>query len=149
MIPGAAGAGDCDLMFVYGTLRRGFPLHPHLQRLGARFRAEATVAAALFDLGRYPGARPARGKGQWLHGELFQLRKPAHDLRVLDRVEDFIASRPERSEFIRAVAEVNLIDGTRERAWIYWLQSKTRAGRRRIPGGNYADWLARATRERI
>jgi len=143
MIPPAAGAGNCHLLFVYGTLRRGLRLHHHLERLGAKFQAEARVVAALFDLGSYPGAQPASGKGKWVHGELFQLPKPAHDLRVLDGVEEIIPTAPERSEFVRDLTEVILLDGTRERAWIYWLGARSMAGRRRIAGGDYAVWLAR------
>ena len=44
MIPEPAEAADCRLLFVYGTLRRGFELHHHLARLGARFQTEARVA---------------------------------------------------------------------------------------------------------
>ena len=108
MIPGPPSAAKCRRLFVYGTLRRGFELHHHLTRLGARFLAEAKVAAELFDLGRYPGARPAGRRGKWVRGELFQLRRPAQDLRVLDEVEGFVPGAPEQSEFVRAAAEVIL-----------------------------------------
>jgi gamma-glutamylcyclotransferase (GGCT)/AIG2-like uncharacterized protein YtfP len=118
MIPEAA---ECHPLFVYGTLRRGFELHHHLVRLGARFLTEAKVAAVLIVRQRYPGARPSRQNGSWVRGELFQLRRPARDLRVLDRVEGFIPAAPQRSEFARAKVEVVLITGVRRQAWIYWL----------------------------
>ena len=143
MIPGPNTAAQCRRLFVYGTLRRGFELHHYLPRLGARFLAEARVAAELIDLGRYPGARPADGKGKWVRGELFQLRQSAYALRVLDKVEGFIPAVPERSEFIRAMAEVIVTQGARQRAWIYWLTAKAGAGRRRIACGDYAAWRAR------
>ncbi len=88
-------------LFVYGTLRRGFELHHHLARLGARFLAEAKVAAELFDRGRYPGARPSGRRGKWVRGELFELRQPARDLRVLDKVEGFVPGALKR-EPVRA-----------------------------------------------
>ena len=137
-----SGAGNCRLLFVYGTLRRGFELHHHLERLGAKFQDEAQVGAELVDLGRYPGALPAAGNGEWVHGELFELRQPQPDLQVLDRVEGFIPSAPERSEFIRSTAEVILANGARECAWIYWLAPSAPAGHRRIAGGDYAVWRA-------
>ena len=143
MIPGSSGAGECHLLFVYGTLRRGFERHHHLARVGARFWREAKVAAELFDLGCYPGARPASGKGRWVRGEIFELRQPSHDLRVLDRVEDFVPAAPARSEFVRDTAEVVLTNRARQTAWIYWLTAKARAGRRRISCGHYAAWRAR------
>jgi gamma-glutamylcyclotransferase (GGCT)/AIG2-like uncharacterized protein YtfP len=120
MIPGPDGTAECHLLFVYRTLRRGFELHHHLAHLGAKFRAEARVAAELIDRGRYPGARPANRKGKWVRGELFQLRHPVRDLRVLDEVEGFIPAAPPRGEFVRAAAEVILNNGARRRAWIYW-----------------------------
>lgn len=137
------GARDCRPLFVYGTLRRGFELYHHLERLGARFQEEARVAAELVDLGRYPGALPAGGNGEWVRGELYELRRPQPDLQVLDRVEGFIPSAPERSEFMRATAEVILANGARKCAWIYWLTPRAAAGRRRIAGGDYAARRAR------
>jgi gamma-glutamylcyclotransferase (GGCT)/AIG2-like uncharacterized protein YtfP len=143
MIPRLARAGDCHRLFVYGTLRRGFRLHHHLVRLGARFRTEAKVAADLFDLGRYPGARPVSGKRKWVRGEMFQLRQPSHDLRILDKVEYFIPAAPAQSEFVCAVTEVILPNGARQSAWIYWLAAQAGGNRRRIVCGDYAAWRAR------
>ncbi len=112
---------DCCRLFVYGSLKRGFALHPHLVRLGARFLARAKVAAELVDGGPYPGARPASRQGKWIQGELFELRQPARALRVLDEVEGFVAAAPARSLFVRSTAEIIRPDGSRDRAWIYWL----------------------------
>ena len=143
MILSPTGAGGCHALFVYGTLRRGFERHHHLARLGARFQKEARVAAELFDLGSYPGARPAGGRGMWVRGEVFELRQSARDLKVLDQVEDFIPAAPARSEFIRTRVEVVSANGVSQTAWIYWLTSRVRSGRRRIACGDYAVWRAR------
>jgi gamma-glutamylcyclotransferase (GGCT)/AIG2-like uncharacterized protein YtfP len=129
MIAEPEGATERCSLFVYGTLRRGFELHYHLARLGARFRRRAKVAAGLSDRGRYPGARPSRRRGEWVCGELYQLRQPSRDLRVLDEVEGFIPGAPERSLFVRSATELVLPDGSRDRAWIYWL------GGGRVQGG--------------
>ena len=51
---------ETDLLFVYGTLRRGRALHHHLKRLGAEFIAIGKAQAELFDLGKHPGARGYR-----------------------------------------------------------------------------------------
>lgn len=142
MIPRPNAAGDCRRLFVYGTLRRGLRLHHHLLRLGARFETEAKVAGALFDLGSYPGARPAPGKENWVLGELFLLRHVENDLKLLDRVEDIKHAAPERSEFARALTELILPNGGHETAWIYWLSAETQVGRK-IASGDYAGWLAR------
>jgi len=135
-------AARCHRLFVYGTLRRGMALHAHLAQLGAVFEAEGRVRGELFDLGRYPGARPVEGEGNWVTGELFRLRQPEHDLRKLDEVEGFDPRAPERSEFVRALVDVTLSSGTLCRAWIYWLGPNA-GGSRRIAGWDYAAWLAR------
>ncbi|MGA2984047.1 MAG: gamma-glutamylcyclotransferase family protein [Terriglobia bacterium] len=140
MIPGPHTAAKCRRLFVYGTLRRGFELHPYLSSLGARFLAEGKVAAELIDLGRYPGARPAGRRGKWVRGEIFRLRQPARDLRVLDALEGFNPGAPKRSEFVRAAAEVILNNGARQHAWIYWLGARIRGATCRIASGDYAAW---------
>lgn len=111
----------CNLLFVYGTLRRGRELHHHLQRLGARFVGVGRVAAVLYKRRRYPGARPAGRRGQWVPGELFALRHPARDLRVLDVVEGCVSGGVKNCEFVRGMAEVVLDNASHRRAWIYWL----------------------------
>jgi gamma-glutamylcyclotransferase (GGCT)/AIG2-like uncharacterized protein YtfP len=146
MIPWPDAVVACRRLFVYGSLRRGFRLHHQLARLGAGFVMEAKVAGELFDLGRYPGARPAKGEGKWVLGEVFQLLHAEHDLKVLDEVEGFIPADPERSEFVRALAEVILPHGAHESAWIYWLSKESLAGCRRIASGDYASWRARTER---
>ena len=128
MVPAPVREGDCHALFVYGTLRRGFELHRHLVRLGARFVTEAKVAAVLIDRQRYPGAWPSDRRGKWVCGELFQLRQPARGLEVLDRVEGFIPKAPQRAEFVRATVEVILRSGQRRRAWVYWLRARKFTG---------------------
>lgn len=142
MIRGLHAAAKCRRLFVYGTLRRGFELHHYLRRLGARFLGEGKVAAEMFDLGCYPGARPVCRERKWVRGELFQLRQPARDLRVLDKIEGFISGVPEQDEFVRAATEVILNNGTRQHAWVYWLGPKVQPSRR-VAAGDYAVWVAR------
>jgi len=142
MIPEPAEAADCRLLFVYGTLRRGFELHHQLARLGARFHTEAKVPGRLFDLGRFPGARPDDREQEWVHGEVFELRQPAADLEVLDEVEGFTPGAPEQSEFVRAITAVMLNSGARQSCWIYWL-GPGQGSRRRIASGDYAEWRSR------
>ncbi len=111
---------SCNLLFVYGTLRRGRELHSHLRRLGARFVGTARIAAVLDQRRCYPGARPTGRRGKWVQGELFALRRPAQDLRVLDAVEGAV-NRALPGEFVRGVAEVASKNTLRHRAWVYWL----------------------------
>src|SRR5271157_5429740 len=128
MIPGPERMAARHLLFVYGTLRRGFELHHHLARLGAGFRTEARVAAELIEGGRYPGALPSGRQGKWVRGEVFELRQPARDLRILDEVEGFTPGAREQSQFVRAAAEVILNNGVRRQAWIYWRGARRSTG---------------------
>jgi len=120
---------NTDLLFVYGSLRRGFSLHHHLRRMAAEFVARAQVHAELFDLGKFPGARKSSKPGKVLAGEVYRLRQTEKALKVLDYVEGFSPRAAERSLFQRATTEVVLPNGERRVAWIYWLNERAR-GRR-------------------
>ena len=70
-------------LFVYGTLKRGQPLHGLLR--GATLLGEGRVKGfALYDLGDYPAARPEEGSCIW--GEVYEV--PEDLLPLLDEVED-------------------------------------------------------------
>jgi gamma-glutamylcyclotransferase (GGCT)/AIG2-like uncharacterized protein YtfP len=109
-----------DLLFVYGTLRRGFRLHHDLKRLGAQFVGNGEVQAEIFDLGEFPGARASAKPGKTLAGELYRLHKVENTLKVLDQVEGFSPRNPEKGVFQRGTTEVTLPNGERRLAWIYW-----------------------------
>jgi gamma-glutamylcyclotransferase (GGCT)/AIG2-like uncharacterized protein YtfP len=123
---------DTDLLFVYGTLRRGFTLHHHLRRMGAEFVATGKVQAELYDLGKFLGARKSTKPGKVLAGEVYRLRQAEKALKVLDHVEGFSPQTAEKSLFQRATTEVVLPNGKRRLAWIYWLNERASA-RRRVP----------------
>lgn len=133
----------CDLLFVYGSLRRGASHHHTLERLRARLVGPGSVRAELYDLGPFPGARPATpdpdvpapDKGQAKRdaharalprvlGELYRLQNPARDLKVLDSYEGFRPSAPARSLFRRELARVSRHGEVATPAWIYWLNVK-------------------------
>jgi gamma-glutamylcyclotransferase (GGCT)/AIG2-like uncharacterized protein YtfP len=95
-----------SLLFTYGTLMRGYALHPVLAP-GARAIGEATAGGRLLDLGRYPGLVEGPGR---VHGEVYRLDDPEL-LAVLDREEGY--------NFVRRRALVTLADGRRVRAWVY------------------------------
>lgn len=72
---------QCDLLFVYGTLKRGLVNHHQLG--GAPFLGEAELAGVqLHDLGPFPMAIPGEGLAR---GELY--RVDAARLAHLDRFE--------------------------------------------------------------
>src|SRR5688572_8924061 len=91
---------DPALLFAYGTLMRGYPLHRVLAR-GAAFVGEGHVRGTLLDLGRYPGLVAGSGR---VAGELYRLERPEL-LPVLDREEGY--------NFERRRGAVTLPDGRR------------------------------------
>jgi gamma-glutamylcyclotransferase (GGCT)/AIG2-like uncharacterized protein YtfP len=94
------------LLFVYGTLMRGYGLHAVLAP-GATLVGEGTVRGGLLDLGRYPGLVEGGGR---VHGEVYRL-DDAELLPVLDREEGY--------NFVRRQAVVRLEGGRRVRTWLY------------------------------
>ncbi len=125
-------------VFVYGTLRRGFPLHYHLEQSAPRFLGKGTIQARLYDLGEFPGALLSGNSADTVNGELYELTCAEEELRALDEVEEYDPERPEQSIFIRRTVEVQLEDGKRTEAWAYFLPGEpTRA--RPIPSGDYEE----------
>ena len=122
----------CDLVFVYGTLMRGFPLHRLIEGR-AEYVGCGTTKARLLDLGSYPAAVPD------LHatvvGELYRLRERGL-WRVLDSAEG--------PQYHREGVTIRMADGREVAAFIYLYVGPPDRGVR-IPGGDYrAHALARS-----
>ena len=116
---------DADpLLFVYGTLMRGFPLHPLLEGRADPV-GDGEAAGLLFDLGRYPAA--LRDGGGLIRGEVYRLKDPGLWL-ALDSAEG--------SQYHRGEAGVRLAGGRQVAARIYWYVGPLRRAVP-IPGGDY------------
>jgi gamma-glutamylcyclotransferase (GGCT)/AIG2-like uncharacterized protein YtfP len=111
------------LLFVYGTLMRGYGLHALLAP-GATLVGEGTVRGRLLDLGRYPGLVEGAGR---IHGEVYRL-DDSELLPVLDREEGY--------NFVRRRAVVTLAGGRRVSAWLYRYGGPCQRATP-IPDGNY------------
>jgi gamma-glutamylcyclotransferase (GGCT)/AIG2-like uncharacterized protein YtfP len=132
-----------DLLFVYGTLRRGSSHHHILQAIHARYVGPAMVSGELFDLGRFPGARLIQPLGPGIGsrrvtGELYRLRNSTPDLDVLDRYEGLQPSGAEAPLFRRELARLRTRGGKTRHAWIYALARRP-AAVRLIASGDYAN----------
>jgi gamma-glutamylcyclotransferase (GGCT)/AIG2-like uncharacterized protein YtfP len=126
------------LLFVYGTLMRGFR-EDWQRKVGAELVGRGTIRANLYDLGDYPGARVAGAKpDRRVIGELYRLRDPELALETLDKYEEFSPLEPNKSLFIRELLSVSLEDGRKKRAWAY-LYNRGIANARVIPTGRYRD----------
>ncbi|GAB6042086.1 gamma-glutamylcyclotransferase family protein [Endothiovibrio diazotrophicus] len=123
------------LLFAYGTLMRGQPMHRMLAPHG-RFVARASVAGRLLLLDGYPGAVAAAVEGERVFGELYRLHHPARSLPWLDRYEGCLPRDPRQAEYRRVVVEAVSAGGRRHRAWIYLYQGRT-GGRPPITDGDF------------
>ncbi len=112
------------LLFVYGTLMRGFRLHALLEGR-ADSVGDGEVAGLLFDLGRYPAA--LRDGGGVIRGEVYRLKDPGLWL-ALDSAEG--------SQYHRGEVGVRLASGRQVTAYIYWYVGPLRLAVP-IPGGDY------------
>src|SRR5512144_516460 len=102
-----------DLLFVYGTLMRGFD-HPMAQLLSrsADFLGEARCRGRLHLVKHYPGLALSDVSGDVVFGELFRLRRPAELLREFDMYEACGEGFAEPTEYMRHMLPVTLDDGT-------------------------------------
>lgn len=128
-----------DLLFVYGTLMRGFD-HPMARLLAghADFLGEATCRGRLFLIKHYPGLMLSDAGGDFVHGELFRMRVPDELLRELDMYEACGEGFPEPTEYLRELIEVRRADGVTEQAWTY-LYNWPVADLPRIESGRFLD----------
>jgi gamma-glutamylcyclotransferase (GGCT)/AIG2-like uncharacterized protein YtfP len=129
---------ELDHLFVYGTLRRGFGLHRVLKQLDAQFAGGGSIQARLYNLKDFPGALPSSVGDHRVAGEIYKLKDPDSQLKILDQEEEFYPDSPRKSLFVRKVTKVRLRNGLTREAWVYFLNKKP-AGARPISRGNYTS----------
>jgi gamma-glutamylcyclotransferase (GGCT)/AIG2-like uncharacterized protein YtfP len=109
-----------DLLFVYGTLMRGFD-HPMAKLLAANaeFLGPAQCRGRLYLVKHYPGLVTSGDPADIVHGELFRLRERDAMLREFDMYEACGEGFPPPTEYVREMLEVTLADGSVRAAWTY------------------------------
>jgi gamma-glutamylcyclotransferase (GGCT)/AIG2-like uncharacterized protein YtfP len=109
-----------DLLFVYGTLMRGFD-HPMAKLLSvhAGFIGEARCRGRLYQVKHYPGMTLSDDLDEIVFGELYRLRQPVELLREFDMYEACGEGFAQPTEYIRQMLAVKLADGTGVEAWTY------------------------------
>lgn len=110
-----------DLLFVYGTLKQGFPLHNHLKKFKPKLVGNAIIQADLYDLGAYPGAFLSKTPTARVSGELYSFSGGSDSLHELDQLEGYNPERPQEGEFVRRLTTASLPAGEERRAWVYLL----------------------------
>jgi gamma-glutamylcyclotransferase (GGCT)/AIG2-like uncharacterized protein YtfP len=129
-----------DHIFFYGTLMAPFN-RPGRQRITSKLTAKGrgTIRAALFDLGIYPAAIPADDNST-VWGEVYETSDAQSVLGVLDEIEGYRPSEPDRSLYMRVLTNVTLEDGRVEKAWAYFYNAPLGQAQR-IPSGDYLEHL--------
>jgi gamma-glutamylcyclotransferase (GGCT)/AIG2-like uncharacterized protein YtfP len=108
-------------LFVYGTLRSGFP-NPLAKRLQAqaRFVGIGSAPGVLYDFGWYPGAMFKADARSRVIGEVFALKNAERLIAQLDHYEG--TAEPD-SVFRRVAVKVSLDRGGAIEAWTYELNA--------------------------
>jgi gamma-glutamylcyclotransferase (GGCT)/AIG2-like uncharacterized protein YtfP len=130
-----------DHVFFYGTLMAPFN-RPGRQRITHKlqYAGRGSIKAALFDLGIYPAAVPAEDDSK-VWGEVYEATDLPSVLSVLDDIEGYRQSEPERSLYTRVLTDVTMADGEVRRAWVYFYNAPL--GRaQRIESGDYLEHLS-------
>jgi gamma-glutamylcyclotransferase (GGCT)/AIG2-like uncharacterized protein YtfP len=128
-----------DLLFVYGTLMRGFD-HPMAKLLSrsAEFCDEARCQGRLYLVKHYPGLVLSDDASDVVFGELVRLHQPDESLATLDEYEGCgpgVAS----PQYLRQVLPVTREDGTVSQAWTY-VYNRPVATLKRITSGRFLEW---------
>lgn len=121
-----------NYLFVYGTLRNKYDLK--LKERVAKeleYIGKAKVGAALYDLGRYPGAIKESQKSEVI-GDVFLISNPDKVFKVLDQYEG--------ENFSRVKEQVKLRGGKLVNAWVYWYNQDPQ-GKHKIQYKDYLNYL--------
>ncbi|MCW1923996.1 gamma-glutamylcyclotransferase [Luteolibacter arcticus] len=121
-----------ELVFVYGTLRRGGSNAFRMD--GAEFVASGKVVGKLYAITWYPGLVLERGP-ETVDGDLF--RVGPDQLTALDEFEGISANEIEGAEYRRVKAEVTTGDNEVILAWSYEWKGPVEESKRVLSG----DWL--------
>jgi gamma-glutamylcyclotransferase (GGCT)/AIG2-like uncharacterized protein YtfP len=116
-----------QLVFVYGTLRRGGAGAMSIRFPNSKFIADAKVSGSLYDLGAYPGLL-LNESNSLVTGEVYEV-----DDEILHKLDDFEAA----SNYSRKQVEISL-GIHRSSCWTYEPNPEFCSPSTLIPSG---DWI--------
>lgn len=121
-----------DIVFVYGTLRRGGS--NHFRMAGAEFIAAGTISGRMYRIDWYPGL-VLDSAGDEISGEVYAVGP--EQLAALDAFEGLSAGEIQGSEYRRVLTTVVQQDSQTRTAWVWeWLGATEES--QRVADG---DWL--------
>ena len=126
-----------DLLFVYGTLMRGYD-HPMAKLLSrdADFLGEAQCRGRLYMIKHYPGLVLSEQATEVVHGELYRLHHPEELIATFDDYEGCGPTFEQPTAYLREALTVTLADGAGCETWTYvynWPVDETK----RIASGRF------------
>jgi len=129
-----------ELLFVYGTLRRGFanPVRNVLDE-HASLLSPASLRGKLFEIDGYPGVILSKDPDDLVYGEVYITKNREVLFALLDNYEESSEDYPHPQEYERKKVWVTLINGEKKKAWAYLYNWKVN-GRVRIYSGDYLKY---------
>jgi gamma-glutamylcyclotransferase (GGCT)/AIG2-like uncharacterized protein YtfP len=112
---------------------RGQEHHGYVE--SGSFEGEAVARGMLVSLGRYPGLIDGDAE---VRGEIYRFADMPAALDVLDDFEEFDATDPAASRYLRVTLPVQLGDGRVVLAWTYRYNGST-DGAPVVRGGDWRD----------
>ncbi len=116
-----------DLLFVYGTLRKGNSnemaayLHKH-----AAFLSDGWFQGRMYLISYYPGVVASDDRNDRVYGEIYRLHDAQAALTILDAYEECSAQHAQPAEYKRVTVRIDSVDGhVADSAWIYLYQWPT------------------------
>lgn len=130
---------DCDLIFVYGTLRSSVRSDIHGRFLGdrAEYVGSGWIVGRLWKVSWYPAMTRGDSREERVIGDVYRLTERDQMLAELDDFEVCDLENPAESEYTRELVEVTLDVGSVITAWAYLFLGKT-GNLTRIPGGDFS-----------
>lgn len=137
-MPASSSTSVTDLLFVYGTLRRGaqneYAAYLHA---GSTFVGVGHMPGKLYHINWFPGAIYIQHAITYVTGDVFRLHRPAEMLTFLDDYEDTAADGT--GIFIRQALPIAVL-GQTSPAWVYLYNCST-DNLVLIESGDYAPYL--------
>lgn len=127
-----------DLLFVYGTLRKGNanPMALHLAQ-HAEYIADGWFQGCMYQISYYPGVVASGNPSHRVYGEIYRLKDSQRMLTALDEYEECGAKHVPPTEYQRTKTRIQTLDGEiLEPVWIYLYQSPLQ-GKVLIEGGDF------------
>ena len=123
-----------QLVFVYGTLRRGGAGAMSIRFPNSKFIADAKVSGSLYDLGAYPGLL-LNESNSFVIGEVYEV-----DDEILHKLDDFEAA----SNYWRRQVEISF--GTHKGpCWTYEPNAEFYFPRKLITSGDWIEYAKTKT----